>query len=188
MFECRHRPGGAHIIEDHFIEEVLDPETLRPVAYGEKGERVVTSFGRGFIPVLRYRTADMVERVPAGECSCGRTFDLYRGGILGRWDDMRKIRGTNVYPRAIEAIVREYPEVDEFQIVFHRQGFQDEVTVRVELKPGNDPAWPGLSARLEDDLAAAHEGLRINVERAASGELPRFELKAKRFIDKRGQP
>ena len=65
MFECDHQPGGAHIIEDHFIEEVIDPETDEPVAYGEQGERVVTSFGRGFIPVLRYRTRDLVVQVPA---------------------------------------------------------------------------------------------------------------------------
>ena len=64
MFECEHQPGGAHIIEDHFLEEVIDPETDEPVAYGEEGERVVTSFGRGFIPVLRYRTRDLVCRVP----------------------------------------------------------------------------------------------------------------------------
>src|SRR5204862_7537892 len=131
-------------LEDHYIEEVIHPESLEPVGYGEKGERVVTSFGRGFIPVLRYRTADMVERVPAASCPCGRTFDLYRGGILGRWDDMRKIRGTNIYPRAIEAIVREHGAVDEFQIVFHRRDGIDEVTVKVELRPGREAGWTEL--------------------------------------------
>lgn len=185
MFECAARPGGAHIIEDHFIEEVLDPNSLEPVAYGQKGERVVTSFGRDFVPVLRYRTADMVEKVEARTCSCGRGFDLYRGGILGRWDDMRKIRGTNVYPRAIEAIVREYTDVDEFQILFHRVDVIDEVTVRVELKPSPTNGWQNLHDCLAKDLAAAHEGLRINVERAEAGSLPRFELKAKRFVDVR---
>jgi phenylacetate-CoA ligase len=130
----------------------------------------------------------MVERVPASTCRCGRSFDLYKGGILGRFDDMRKIRGTNVYPRAIEAIVREYPAIDEFQIVFHREGGVDEVTVRVELRPGMDGEWAEIEKRLAEDLAGAHEGLRINLGRAAAGELPRFELKAKRFIDKRGQP
>ena len=187
IFECSERPGGTHIIEDHFIEEVLHPETLEPVGYGEKGERVVTSFGRGMIPVLRYRTADMVEKVPAASCRCGRSFDIYRGGILGRWDDMRKIRGTNVYPRAIEAIVREYEPIDEFQIVFHKLGEVDEVSVKLELKPGREGEWGGLCDRLAKDLAAAHEGLRMNLELAAQGSLPRFELKAKRFIDIRGQ-
>ena len=104
------------------IEEVLDPVSLEPVAYGERGERVVTSFGRGAIPLLRYRTGDLVCRVPASRCSCGRGFDIYEGGILGRVDDMKIVRGTNVYPRAIEAIVREFPEVDEFQIGDHARG------------------------------------------------------------------
>ena len=106
MFECDHQPGGAHIIEDHYVEEVVDPATGEAVGYGELGERVVTSFGRGFIPVLRYRTGDLVCRVSADRCSCGRGFDVYDGGIRGRADDMKVIRGTNVYPGAVEAIVR----------------------------------------------------------------------------------
>src|SRR5712692_230883 len=116
MFECEQQPGGTHIIEDHYIEEVVNPETGDPVPYGEMGERLITSFGRGFIPVLRYRTRDLVVRVPASGCTCGRTFDLYEGGIRGRVDDMKLVRGTNVYPRAVEAIVREYKEIDEFRI------------------------------------------------------------------------
>jgi phenylacetate-CoA ligase len=104
IFECSHQPGGTHIIEDNFIEEVVDPETLEPVGYGEEGERVVTSFGRGFIPLLRYRTGDLVLKVPWNRCTCGRTWDIYDGGIRGRTDDMKLIRGTNVYPRAVESI------------------------------------------------------------------------------------
>lgn len=186
IFECSHQPGGTHIIEDHFIEEVLDPETGEPVGYGERGERVVTSFGRGFIPLIRYRTKDMVVKVPHDRCTCGRTGDIYDGGILGRVDDMKVIRGTNVYPRAVEAIVREHAEVEEFQIVLTRvDRVQDEITVKVELKPGCDSVWNGLCDKLCKDLAHAHEGLRFNVERAAAGELPRFELKAKRLQDLR---
>lgn len=73
VFECDHQPGGTHIIEDHYIEEVIDPDSGEPVPYGERGERVVTSFGRGFIPVIRYRTRDLVVKVPADMCTCGRT-------------------------------------------------------------------------------------------------------------------
>ena len=187
IFECEHQPGGTHIIEDHFIEEVLHPETHEPVGYGEKGERVVTSFGRGFIPLLRYRTKDLVEKVPHSRCACGRTGDIYAGGILGRVDDMKLIRGTNVYPRAVEAIVREHPEVEEFQIILTRHdGIRDEITVKVELKVAAADQWPRIHKALDKDLAAAHEGLRFQVEQAASGELPRFELKAKRLQDLRG--
>ena len=188
VFECSHQPGGTHIIEDHMIEEVLDPETLEPVAYGERGERIVTSFGRGAIPLIRYRTGDLVCKVPASTCDCGRTFDIYEGGILGRVDDMKLVRGTNVYPRAIEAIVREFPAVDEFQIVITREGIRDEITLRVELKPGADGEWDGLSETLHRRLALAHEGLNFRLELAGEGELPRFELKAKRTVDKRDQP
>jgi phenylacetate-CoA ligase len=189
VFECDHQPGGTHIIEDHVIEEVIDPTTLEPVQYGERGERVVTSFGRGAIPLIRYRTGDLVCKVPASRCTCGRGFDIYEGGILGRVDDMKIIRGTNVYPRAIEAIVREFSEVDEFQTVITREGVRDEIALRVELKPDwSDDNWVGLSEDLRKRLADAHEGLNFRIERAGAGELPRFELKAKRTVDKRDAP
>ncbi len=186
IFECSHQPGGTHIIEDNFIEEVLDPYGDQPVGYGELGERVVTSFGRGFIPVIRYRTRDMVMKVPAQTCTCGRTWDLYSGGIRGRWDDMKLIRGTNVYPRAVEDIVREYSAIDEFQIyLWRKDDLQDEIDVRVELVPGQEQAWPALQQQLAKDLANAHEGLRFNVVLMERGQLPRFELKARRLVDAR---
>ena len=189
VFECSHQPGGTHIIEDHVIEEVIDPVSLDPVGYGEPGERVVTSFGRGSTPLLRYRTGDLVCKVPASTCTCGRGFDLYDGGILGRVDDMKIIRGTNVYPRAIEAIVREYSEVDEFQTVISREGVRDEITLRVECKPDWElERWDGLAETLHNRLALAHEGLNFRIELAGAGELPRFELKAKRTVDTRDAP
>jgi phenylacetate-CoA ligase len=186
IFECERQPGGTHIIEDHYIEEVINPETGEPVPYGELGERVVTSFGRGFIPVIRYRTQDMVLKVPGSTCSCGRTGDIYDGGIRGRWDDMKLIRGTNVYARAVEAIVREEDAIDEFQIYLSREdGIRDEITIRCEVKPGREPEWPAVEQRLAQALAAAHEGLRFNIERVEYGTLPRFELKARRLVDAR---
>jgi phenylacetate-CoA ligase len=185
MFECSHQPGGAHIIEDHFIEEVLDPRTLEPVGYGERGERVVTSFGRGMIPVLRYRTSDLVVKVPHDRCGCGRTFDLYEGGIQGRVDDMLLIRGTNVYPRAVESIVREHGPIDEFQILVENRDGVDEISVRAEIRRGLESRWEGLRRDLARELADAHEGLRFNVVLADPGSLPRFELKARRVVDQR---
>ena len=186
IFECSHQPGGTHIIEDHFIEEVLNPETGEPVGYGELGERVVTSFGRGFIPAIRYRTKDMVMKVPASTCTCGRTWDIYDGGIRGRWDDMKLIRGTNVYPRAVESIVREYAAIDEFQIyIWRKDTLTDEITIKVEVKPGFESEWENLHRGLTKDLANSHEGLRFNIERVDYGVLPHFELKAKRLVDAR---
>ena len=186
IFECSHQPGGTHIIEDHYIEESINPDTGEPAGYGELGERVVTSFGRGFIPVIRYRTKDMIMKVPGSTCSCGRTWDIYDGGIRGRWDDMKLIRGTNVYPRAVEAIVREYVAIDEFQIyIWRREDLQDEITIKVEVKPGYESEWEELQTKLHKDLSGAHEGLRFNIERMDHGNLPRFELKAKRLVDAR---
>src|ERR671922_1556584 len=185
IFECEAQPGGTHIIEDHYVEEVLDPDSGKPVPYGEMGERVVTSFGRGFIPVLRYRTRDFVVKVPGSNCRCGRTFDIYDGGIRGRVDDMKLVRGTNVYPRAVEAIIREFSEIDEFQIhLYTEEGIRDEIEVLVEI-PGTDVDADAVLAKLGRELADAHEGLRFGVKRAEDGSLPRFELKAKRVNDER---
>ncbi len=185
IFECDHQPGGTHIIEPHYIEEVIDPSSGEPVGYGERGERVVTSFGRGFIPVIRYRTRDLVVKVPADRCSCGRTLDIYEGGIVGRVDDMKLVRGTNVYPRAVEAIVREYKEVDEFQIhLYTKDGIRDEIEVLVELPDPNVDAGK-VTSEMATALAEAHEGLRFGVRTVANGSLPRFELKAKRLNDER---
>lgn len=185
MFECADQPGGAHIIDDNYIEEVIDPLSDEPVGYGEQGERVVTSFGRGFIPVLRYRTRDLVLKVPGSNCSCGRTFDIYDGGIRGRVDDMKLVRGTNVYPRAVEAIVREYEAIDEFQIhLYTADGIRDEIEVLVEIPDASVDA-DRLCTELGKTLAEAHEGLRFGVKKVENETLPRFELKAKRLLDER---
>jgi phenylacetate-CoA ligase len=185
MFECDHHPGGAHIIEDHILEEVVDPITDEPVPYGEEGERIVTSFGRGFIPLLRYRTRDLVRRVPSENCSCGRGFDIYDGGIRGRVDDMKVVRGTNVYPRAIEEIVRRREQIEEFQVhLYTVDGRRDEIEVLVECAAATGDQDP-LLTELRRELSEAHEGLRIDVRLAEAASLPRFELKAKRVVDER---
>jgi len=186
MFECERQPGGAHIIEDHYLEEVIDPESGEPVGYGEEGERVVTSFGRGFIPVLRYRTRDLVRRVPASTCTCGRGFDIYDGGIRGRVDDMKVIRGTNVYPRAIEEIVRRFDAVEEFQVrLYTIDNIRDEIEVLIDCGEHESPVGEPALDELAVALAEAHEGLRIDVRVAEPNSLPRFELKAKRLVDER---
>ncbi|MDO8688808.1 MAG: phenylacetate--CoA ligase family protein [Dehalococcoidia bacterium] len=186
-FECNEQPGAIHIIEDHFIEEVIDPDSGEPVGYGERGERVMTSFGRGIMPVLRYRTSDLVEKIEASSCPCGRTFDLYQGGIIGRIDEMKIIRGVNVYPSAVENIVRGYHEVNEFQILITKTGHLDEIKILVEPTQDTDSGTYGnLAARLASELANAHEGLRFVIEVVEPATLPTFELKARRLKDMRG--
>jgi phenylacetate-CoA ligase len=185
-YECAEKRGGLHISEDYFLEEILDPETGEPVSAGEIGERVCTSFAIGLMPILRYRTGDLVRRVPGRECPCGRTFDIYQGGVVGRADDMRVIRGTNVYPSAIEGVVRCYAEIREFRIVFTRVENRDEITVQFDLKDGVDLSMSErIKPLLTQDLADAHEGLRFNVEVVPAGTLPTFDLKARRLVDQR---
>ena len=136
VFECAHQPGGTHIIEDHVIEEVIDPDD----ACSPVDVRAARRAGGHLVRARRHPAAALPHRRPRlqgarrPQCACGRGYDIYEGGILGRVDDMKLIRGTNVYPRAIEAIVREYSEVDEFQTVITREGLRDEITLRVELK------------------------------------------------------
>ena len=99
---------------------------------------------------------------------------------------MKLIRGTNVYPRAVEAIIREYPAIDEFQMyIWRKDEIQDEITIKLEIKPGHEAEWVVLQQKLVKDLANAHEGLRFNIERLDYGILPHFELKAKRLVDVR---
>lgn len=189
MFEPAEQPGGCHIIEDHFIEQVLDPATGREMPYGEPGERVCTSFGRSMIPLLRYRTADLVVKVPHTAAKSGRTWDLYQGGILGRVDDMKLVRGTNVYPRTVESIVRGFPEIEEFQIELVRVDIRDEIILHAEPAPSvGETRWSEISSALVRELADAHEGLQFQVRRADENSLPRFELKARRLTDRRPAP
>ncbi len=182
-FECSYQPQGMHIIDDHSLEEVLEPTSGEPLDYGEQGERVATSFGRTGLPLIRYRSGDLVVKVEGASCPCGRTYDILKGGIAGRIDDMRIIRGTNVYPSAVEGIVRVFQEIAEFQIVVDRLENRDEITVRIELTDGGRRGdSSALCSRLQQELAEGHEGLRFNVEVAEPGSLPRFELKARRLV------
>ena len=122
----------------------------------------------------------MVVKAPGNTCSCGRTFDIYEGGIRGRVDDVKVIRDTNVYPRAMEAIVREFEAVDEFQLhLYTAEGPHDELEVLVELPDGGSD-HDSLLDEMTRRLSEAHEGLRIPVREVPGESLPRYELKAKR--------
>ena len=181
MFECPEEPGGCHIIETDYIEEVVDPDTLAPVGYGERGVRVMTSLGREGIQIFRYWTNDLVVKLPHTECTCGRTWDLYQGGIQGRHDDMRKIRGVWFMPSMVEDVVRRFPEIDEFQSSLRLIDELDTLVIEIEPRSGSDPAGhESLRARF---AAQVKRELSLTpVVEIASG-LPRFEMKAKRFRD-----
>lgn len=172
---CPVRRDGVHLNEAEFIPEVIHPETGATLPPGHRGELVMTNLGRWGSPVIRYRTGDLVDP-EAGPCPCGSPFRFLRGGVVGRADDMVTVRGVNVFPSAIEAIVRELPEVVEFQVEVTKRREMEELGIRIEVE-GNGAA---VAAKLSD-LVRHRLGLRPAVEAAPAGSLPRFELKARRF-------
>ena len=176
-FECQ--SGAVHVNENEFIAEVLHPNTGDAVSEGESGELVITNLGRIGSPVIRYRTGDLVQ--PSNQpCSCGRRFLVLQSGVLGRVDDMVIVRGVNVFPSAIENALREFPEIEEFRVeVFEKEAMKE---LRVVIEPRSDESSPqGLAERVRQRLRE-RIGLRPFVELVASGTLPRFELKARRFF------
>src|SRR5215813_10745695 len=182
-FECDARSGLTHVHEDYVYPEVLD-EQERPVGPGERGELVFTSLYRKAMPLIRYRTRDVVQ-VADRKCPCGRTLIAFEGGVLGRLDDMKKVRGIIVYPRRIEELVRPHAAVDEFQIVFRRQDGLDEILVRIDPSPLlSVTERDGLRAQLGESLRTGL-GLRAAVEIVPPGTLPRWDHKARRVVDER---
>jgi len=168
--------SGLYINEGEFIAEFIDPESTDPVAEGALGELVLTPLGRAGHPLMRYRTGDLVRyRRPLPEDAI--QFVFLEEGILGRADEMVIVRGINVLPSSIEQIIRGF-EVPEFRLFVDRQGTMDELTVEVE-------ADAALAAQIAKQLQV-HLGLRIDVKTVPPKTLPRFEGKAKRFLDRRG--
>jgi phenylacetate-CoA ligase len=192
-YQCPARAGVLHIIESAYYAEVINPETRQPVEGGQPGELVLTTLGRLGSPVLRYRTGDLVKcrrqngpfgrakcRTETPPCACG-TFELaLEGGILGRTDDMVVVRGVNVYPSAVEDLVRACAGIAEYQAEVSQQGSLPELTIKIE--PALDCAEPSALVR---KLATSFENalaLRVLVSLVAPGTLPRFEMKSKRWI------
>lgn len=176
-FECQLQPNGIHVIETEFIVECLNPATGQPVAPGEKGELVITNLGRWGFPIIRYRTGDAVIFNQA-KCACGRTFLRLEGGVLGRVDDMITIRGVNVFPSALENLIRTYTPVDEFRVKVGKKGELDELSIEVELMEGSDTE--AVVTAVAQSIGTSL-GFRPTVTAVPRGALPRFELKAKRF-------
>jgi len=182
-FECEARSGLTHVHEDYVYPEVLD-EQGAPVKPGERGELVFTSLYRKAMPLLRYRTRDVVQLADR-RCPCGRTLVAFEGGVLARLDDMKKVRGIIVYPRRIEELVRPHRDVDEFQIVFRRVDGLDDILIRL------DPS-PSLAlderTRMRETLATDLQlglGIRVSVDVGEPGCLPRWDHKARRVKDER---
>lgn len=186
-FECAENPGGLHVIESEFIAEVVDAQSGEALGPGERGELIVTTLGRWGSPLIRYRTGDFV-CVDAEACPCGRSLMRLKGGILGRTDDLVFIRGNNLYPSALEAVMRGMRDVAEYRAeVENREGLA-ELRLKVEPRSGSGDVML-LRSRVEDAVRDAFN-FRPEVEVVEPGTLPRFELKASRFIihqDERGE-
>lgn len=160
-------PGNLLLLEDSFRAEVVHPETGRPVAHGETGELILTTLRRLGSPLLRYRTGDLVQRDSAA------IPQRFPGGILGRVDDMVIVRGVNVYPSALDEIVRSIPDVGEYRATLDTRGALMELGLEVEAP---ESAAAELSRRIHRSLS-----LRVPVQVVSAGTLPRFELKARRW-------
>ncbi len=180
--ECRENPGGLHILEDDYYAEVIQSTPHAPredsvtrSVTATLGELVITNLGRLGSPLLRYRTGDLV-RVDPRPCPCGRPWMRLDGGILGRTDDMIALRGNNVYPSALENVIRGFAEVVEFRITIDRSTALAQM--RIEIEAAN--AGPDLATRIGD---AIRDELmfRADVTLVPPGTLPRFEMKARRI-------
>ena len=176
-YEHPDKPLALCVIEEAYFAEIIDRENQTEVAPGQKGELVLTTLTRNACPLLRYRTGDLVEKAyfaPEG-ASSGLCLE---GGILGRVDEMVVIRGVNVYPTAVEKIIRGFPEVVEFQVVQTTRQAMAELEVMIEA---DAKARPDLAERVQRELADAFT-LRIPVKMVEAGELPRYEFKSRRWV------
>ena len=181
--ECEFRQG-MHLWQDLVYAELVDPVTKKRVPYGQEGVTVYTHLERTSQPMIRFWAGDISLWVD-DPCPCGRTYPRLPKGVYGRADDMFVVRGENVYPSAIEDVIRGIKGFgDEFRIVITREKTMDELMVQAEPAPEIDPgSVPGLKEKLESRLKA--RGLRTDVHMLEPGTLERTEFKARRVIDKR---
>ena len=179
-FGCSLEPHRLHVMESAYLGEVIDPGGHGPVAPGEIGELVLTTLGRTGSPLLRYRTGDLVRPSRSQPCACGSWELGLEGGILGRSDDMVVVRGVNLYPGAVEAVIRRCREVGEYRVEVDTRGTLCELQVQAEVSCDSVDR-PKLERRLETELQSAF-ALRIPVSIVASGTLPRPEFKSSRWV------
>jgi phenylacetate-CoA ligase len=185
-FECEFQPGGLHVNEAMFLAEVEDPDTGQPVTEpGKPGKLVITALDRIAQPCIRFDSKDLVE-ISSDVCECGRSFMMFKGGVIGRADDITKVKGVLLSPSAIEDVVRSFPELsDEYEVIVEKRGDADHILLKVELAPGiSEDRKPEIEAALRTQLRV-QTNLGYALEFHAHGSLPRYEVKARRFKDLR---
>ena len=184
-FECIEQPGGLHIIEPFYLIELEDTETGEPITEpGKEGKMIITALEQQAKPCIRFDSKDIV-RWADYQCDCGRTFRIVDGGIIGRADDITKVKGVLLAPTAIEDVVRSIPDLgNEYEVVVSKRGDLDDILLKVELLEGKESEEDAVLAHLKDQLRLkTNLGYRIEIHPYSS--LPRYDVKAKRFKDLR---
>lgn len=178
-YQCPAQPGLLHVLESAYYPEVLTPRSEAGVQPGETGELVLTTLDRIGSPLVRYRTGDLVKPRFRSACACGRSDLALEGGILGRSDDMVVVRGVNVYPSAVEDIVRAFRDVAEYRVQLDCRQAMTEMALEVEV--ADSAGSSSLQRQLEQSFQNALN-LRVPVQVLPPGSLPRFEMKAQRWV------
>ncbi|HOE16465.1 MAG TPA: AMP-binding protein [Syntrophorhabdaceae bacterium] len=184
-YECTSQPGGLHVNDAFFLVEIEDIETGKIVDEpGKNGKMIITAFDRLGKPCIRFDSKDVI-RWADYTCECGRTFRMIDGGVIGRADDITKVKGVLLAPTAIEEVVRSFPELgDEYEVVVSKAGDVDDILLKIEMSSWHAEKKDLILARLQDQLRLkTNLGYRIEVR--PLGSLPRYQVKAHRFKDLR---
>jgi phenylacetate-CoA ligase len=184
-YECQEQPGGLHVNEGLFLVQLEDTETGEIIEDpGKPGKMVITAFDRIAQPCIRFDSKDIIVW-HEDRCGCGRTYRMIRGGVIGRADDITKVKGVLLAPTAIEEVVRGIPELsDEYEVTVSKRGDTDDISLKVELQPGMEGHKEKVLAVLNDQLRVK-TNLRYNISFHPYGSLPRYDVKARRFKDLR---
>ncbi|MBL7061590.1 MAG: phenylacetate--CoA ligase family protein [Dehalococcoidia bacterium] len=182
--ECAYQ-SGLHVNEAFFLVEIEDIDTGITINEpGRKGKMVITALDRMAQPCIRFDAKDIIEW-NSEQCECGRTFRLLKGGIQGRDDDITKVKGVLLAPTAIEEVVRSIPELTyEYEVTVTKRGDIDDISLKVELKPGQEVNKESIHQKLVDQLRMK-TNLSYKIEYCEAGSLPRWDVKARRFKDLR---
>jgi len=184
-YECDEQPGGLHVNEALFLVETQDPDTGEYIEQpGRRGKMIITALDRLGQPCVRFDSKDVIEW-SADPCPCGRTFRVIKGGVIGRADDITKVKGVLLSPSAIEEVVRGIEGLsDEFEVVVDKVGDIDRITLKIEIVKGREGERQRIEAELKDQLRLK-TNLGYVLEFHDYGTLPRYDVKAKRFKDLR---
>jgi len=184
-YECSHQPKGMHVNEAFFLVEIEDIDTGEIITEpGKRGKMIITALDRMAQPCVRFDSKDIIEWAPK-PCSCGRTFRVIKGGVVGRADDITKVKGVLLAPSAIEEVVRGINGLgDEYEVVVEKTGDAEKITLKVELMTDSTDRRQSIESELTDQLRLK-TNLRYDLKFHDYGSLPRYEVKAKRFKDMR---